>query len=578
MKKCLLTWYGITDLGAALGLNDQEGPVLAAIKNGDFDELRILAYTDSSKANIQNDSQEFDDFQKLSENSEAAKTLSREEFWSYIDLFSNTGKAHRKFKKWIKEKASELNLSVAITLQEEKLSSLNDTDGIYSAALDSLQAVCETGQDRQIFLHISPGTPLMAFSWGLLAIKHPHLDIRVISSSDYRKGFEQVQLPLALIKPEAHVGLTEVGNDLPDTFDVIFHLLGDQKLPALLGIQQFDCPHHVFVTSPRYYPDSFKQFLPDDAKVERLDVDPFDSLDVKLKIHDWISQNGPKCDFGFNLTGGTKLMYSGALDASQKLGGFAFYFETSKDEIVDLSSFNRFPSKKIEDVETFLRLEDYKVVKKGNWEDVNVREVRSDLTTFLWRNRAEVQKLYSRLSEVNKHKQTIFEVEDPAETVFASLDIDGNALLKISGKEFSFKEMPDWANYLCGQWLEEYSYQVLRKCVPENKLKDIRIGLEITWGFGGFIQKEAGAQEFDVILTDGHKLTIIECKAGKMIEASVIDKLQNCVQKYGGVTGRGILITAFPVKNDSARKKLNEAKSLSHCYGDDLEAALRQAL
>ena len=67
MKKCLLAWYGITDLGAALGLNEQEGPILAAIKNGDFEELKILAYTNPQKANIQNDSDEFHRFQELSQ-------------------------------------------------------------------------------------------------------------------------------------------------------------------------------------------------------------------------------------------------------------------------------------------------------------------------------------------------------------------------------------------------------------------------------------------------------------------------------------------------------------------------------
>lgn len=561
-------------MGAALGLNDQEGPVLAAIKNGDFDELRILAYTHPSKANIQNASQDFEEFLKLSENTEEAKVLSRDKFWSYIDLFSNTGKAHRMYKKWIKEKASELNMELAVTLQEVKLSSLNDTDGIYSAALKSLHDLTETSEEREIFLHISPGTPLMAFSWGLLAIKHPHLDIKVISSSDYRKGFEQVPLPAELIKKEAQFGISDVRNDLLESFDVIFHLFGDQKIPALLGIQQFNCPHHVFVTSPKYYPDLLKQFLPNDAKVERLDVDPFDSLDVKLKIHDFISQNKLKGDFGFNLTGGTKLMYSGALDASQKLGGFPFYFETSKDEIIDLSSFNRFPTRKIEDVETFLRLEDYKVVKKGRWEEDRNRQIREGLTAFLWRNREEVQTLYRQLSQINTDNRTIFEIEDHDKEVSASLDEEGNGFIKISGKEFRFKEMPDWGSYLCGKWLEEYCYLILLKCIPRNKLKDIRIGLEITWDYVDATQEGTNAQEFDIILTDGHKLTIVECKAGRNLESAVIDKLQNCVKKYGGVTGRGVLITAYPINNEVARNKLNEAGMLNHAHGDDLESAL----
>ena len=455
---------------------------------------------------------------------------------------------------------------------------LNDTTGIYSAGLNSLRSVCEAEEEKQIFLHISPGTSLMAFIWGLLAIKHPHLDIRVISSSDYRKGFEQVKLPSELLKPENRNKAEKHSNNLSDSFDVIFHLLGEQKLPAFLGIQQFKCLHHVFITSPEYYPDSFKQFLPLEAQIERLDVDPFDSLDVKLKIHDFISENGLTGAFGFNLTGGTKLMYSGALDASQKLGGFPFYFETFKDEIVDLSSFNRFPTKKIDDIETFLKLEDYKVVSGGNWKEDSNRENRKHLTLFLWSKRKEIQKLYKQLDEINSKKIGIFEVEDSEKNVRASLDLEGNAYLSISGKEFRFKEMTDWGCYLCGKWLEEYCYLILLKCIPQNELKDMRIGMEITWDYADGVKKDRNAQEFDIILTDGHKLTIVECKAGLWIEAPVIDKLQNCIKKYGGVTGRGLLVTAFPINNDVARNKLNEASSLKHAFGDDLEASVLEIL
>ena len=45
----LLTWYGITDLRAALGLETAGGPVLGALKTGAFTDAVVLAYTDPSK-------------------------------------------------------------------------------------------------------------------------------------------------------------------------------------------------------------------------------------------------------------------------------------------------------------------------------------------------------------------------------------------------------------------------------------------------------------------------------------------------------------------------------------------------
>jgi hypothetical protein len=49
MKHYLLTWYGMTDLRAALGLEDTEGPVLSALKTGNYSNVVILAYTNPDK-------------------------------------------------------------------------------------------------------------------------------------------------------------------------------------------------------------------------------------------------------------------------------------------------------------------------------------------------------------------------------------------------------------------------------------------------------------------------------------------------------------------------------------------------
>ena len=166
-----------------------------------------------------------------------------------------------------------------------------------------------------------------------------------------------------------------------------------------------------------------------------------------------------------------------------------------------MSSFNRFPTKKIDDIETFLKLEDYKVVSGGNWKEDSNRENRKHLTLFLWSKRKEIQKLYKQLDEINSKKIGIFEVEDSEKNVRASLDLEGNAYLSISGKEFRFKEMTDWGCYLCGKWLEEYCYLILLKCIPQNELKDMRIGIEITWDYADGVRKDRNAQEFDIILT-----------------------------------------------------------------------------
>ena len=42
MKHYLLTWYGMTDLRAALSLEDTDGPVLSALRTGEYSDVVIL--------------------------------------------------------------------------------------------------------------------------------------------------------------------------------------------------------------------------------------------------------------------------------------------------------------------------------------------------------------------------------------------------------------------------------------------------------------------------------------------------------------------------------------------------------
>ena len=52
MKLFLLSWYGISDLRAALVLDTSVGPLLNALRTGDFTDAIILAYTDPAKVQV----------------------------------------------------------------------------------------------------------------------------------------------------------------------------------------------------------------------------------------------------------------------------------------------------------------------------------------------------------------------------------------------------------------------------------------------------------------------------------------------------------------------------------------------
>ena len=53
--------------------------------------------------------------------------------------------------------------------------------------------------------------------------------------------------------------------------------------------------------------------------------------------------------------------------------------------------------------------------------------------------------------------------------------------ISIGTKHFEFKEWPDFAKYLSGGWFEEYTFMKLQPLVDAGLIKDMRIGLEVSF-------------------------------------------------------------------------------------------------
>ena len=105
-------------------------------------------------------------------------------------------------------------------------------------------------EPKTITAYISPGTPLMAFNWGMAALTNPEMKVNIISSSDPTKGVERI--PLAHDLYFSREKRSKQGLDENLEFDVVFHLFGEQRIPSLLGVMQFESPHHVLF--PQNFP------------------------------------------------------------------------------------------------------------------------------------------------------------------------------------------------------------------------------------------------------------------------------------------------------------------------------------
>ena len=72
----------------------------------------------------------------------------------------------------------------------------------------------------------------------------------------------------------------------------------------------------------------------------------------------------------------------------------------------------------------------------------------------------------------------------------------------------------------------------------------------------------------DIIFTDGSRLYIIECKAGN-VTIDHVTKLQNVTRNYGGVGGRGILASCFPLRAVQ-KKRLSDARECRSVCGENI--------
>ena len=395
MKKILMTWYGITDLRSSLSIDYTNGPVFSALSSEDYDEVIILGYTNKEKK-VNND--------EFIKDLEIAKINfqdnNQSELWKFINKYSNTPIAHQNFINWLQ---SLLDKTIKINFQEVFLRELNDTENIYEYANKALDNVIQQNNIEEITFYLSPGTPVMAFVWAFVALRYPNIKKRLIASPIINQPPQVVSLPNEWL--EWHSKNISTDGSHIKAFDIVFHLFGEQRMPSFLGIKQFNSKKHVFINSEKYPAKVMKKFL-DGAAFDEIKTNPFSAIDVKEKIESYINKLPKNYKIGFNLTGGTKLMYAGAMAVCKKINAIPFYFDAIHNKMIFLDDFSTEETKNITNVETFIQLHrnDLEISNKGKWNDIKDinNPNRTLLTKTLWKYKSQISHLYGKILEFEK--------------------------------------------------------------------------------------------------------------------------------------------------------------------------------
>lgn len=540
MKHYLLSWYGITDLRAALGIEASDGPVLSALKTGEYTDVALLAYTDKNKT-AANDS---------------ATGAALLDPWARLEVIKNSAEAHEIFIDWVQRSLIGAGIDVRVHLLPQALAHLNDATGVHAAASSAVRHALADPGSPQLTAYVSPGTPVMAYTWALIARSNAHLNMRVISSSDARRPPEVIDLPRSLL--DTAIGAPEKANYNDSRYDLVIHLLGEQVMPVFFALRQFPGGRHVILTTRDYLGEVQRL-----SKVTELEPDatlignPFKPAETRKAIAALVDGMPSGARVAVNMTGGTKLMFAGALNACWELGLDPFYFEIKNHNVIFLRDGSQVPFVGISDVEDFLRAGDFRTVSPGRWpaEPESIENRRLPATQDMWQRRDALRALYrdknflafSHQYERHYPRQErdslpfSFTLSDSV----ASLNEGGSTKLVLRGKDIPVPKRGLFP-FLAGGWLEEYVYSLLRPLEVEGVIRDVRVGFEAGFRQESSKKHENLAQEFDCMFTDGKRLWIVECKAGP-VKQEAIQKLENNLRLYGGIAARGVLISSFPL-------------------------------
>jgi hypothetical protein len=577
MKAFLLTWYGITDFRASLGFEKTDGPIAGALAAEAYSDVVILCYT---RAEV--DSKECVETQ----NAFAAELASicdagLDQDWKatseFVSKFANTPTAHGHFVRWLKAKVRTAGSGSKIWFKSEKLRELNDAEGIYACAMRALDFVAKDAGEKLVTLFLSPGTPVMAFVWALAALGHPDLKKRLIVSPVIGKPPETVSLPAEWL--DRHDVTQKAVRGATDGFDVTFHLFGEQRMPSLLGIRQFESKRHIFVNSKEYPAACMAAFIGAEG-FDELPIDPWDARAVHKKIIRYAGTLPANTRIGINLTGGTKLMFAGALSAARELGAVPFYFDSRNRRFTFVDSLRSASIRPIDSVETFLLLNGDGLKLSENGMMNKFSPDRCLLTETLWKHRRMIANHYKELCKINEEHEKAgkrnfdlkpFSVE--CEDIVFEFSKNKVATVIGGGLNLRFENWPSFAKYLSGGWFEEYVYLQCKPYEDAGIIKDLRINVELSLDRENVRLQNSwntSYNELDIVFTDGYSLYIAECKAGDVRQEQIM-KLQNLVRFYGGVEGRGIVACCFPPNSESVQKKIKDARLALCCDGSFFE-------
>lgn len=360
-------------------------------------------------------------------------------------------------------------------------------------------------------------------------------------------------------------------------FKIMYHLLGEQTIPAYLASIQFapDIKHYILTTESdktkkaaqslqntfhaRGYQSELYFIGKESSAVSSFMLQP----EIEKIIEKTNPANEPACA---EVTGGTKLMFYAMSVVALQHKMTLIYVDTPNRKLLYLNNGS------VADLTTKMTLSDFVELSGNKFCKKEYKELSSqeqELADFFYKHYELIQMkqeeaascLIRKGLSTKDRQETANEIIKQLKKMFKDTNGKFNELWNLYSKDKSWEAQ---MRFIGGEWFESYTYAKIKKLVPE--ITEIRRGTEVSY-FDG----EQAVQEFDVMYTDGYTLIILECKAGK-VKQEHIQKLENLRNTFSGALGKCALVTLTASKTKSNRaqsfsSRIENSKSIAAFCG-----------
>ena len=329
-----------------------------------------------------------------------------------------------------------------------------------------------------------------------------------------------------------------------------------------------------------------------EANILRFDAVPDAGIeaitDKAMEIEDSLQQSFPGSPIIYHATGGNKLMTLGFYSVFAAANNQVLYCDTAQGEIEII-----YPEKQAAiSIQHVLNIQDallsmgqtYRTCSDETWK--KKADERKELTKWLGQNAVILdqqgffgcinQFVQEATKQKGRSKENILEYPEQYfrqvprgvwKTALQKFTEDKVCQWDESKPECLYFDSIQGAEYMGGQWLEEYTWHIIKDLQPAE------VQANVEFAESGALKDDI-RNEMDCIVAHHNHLLFIECKTinfqkmnGK--DTDILYKLESLGHRAGGLYGYKWLISARPL-DEYAQKRAKEYH-IEIIYGEDLK-------